>query len=44
MAGKSSAAPATTDREIVKAGHKSMQQGFGGTLDQLEQYLAEVRI
>ena len=31
------------EREIFKAGHKSMQQGFGGTLDQLEQYLAEVR-
>jgi uncharacterized protein YndB with AHSA1/START domain len=32
------------EREIFKTWHKSMQQGFGGTLDQLEQYLAEVRI
>src|SRR5712692_4415203 len=31
------------EREIFKVGHKSMQQGFGGTLDQLEQYLAKVR-
>ena len=31
------------EREIFKSWHKSMQQGFGGTLDQLEQYLAKVR-
>jgi uncharacterized protein YndB with AHSA1/START domain len=31
------------ERKTFKEGHGSMQQGFKGTLDQLEAYLASVR-
>lgn len=29
------------ERKTFEAGHKSMQQGFKGTLDQLAEYLAK---
>ena len=32
-----------SERAIFKNGHNSMQQGFTGTLDQLENYLAKVK-
>jgi len=28
------------ERKTLKDGHKSMEQGFKGTLDQLDEYLA----
>jgi uncharacterized protein YndB with AHSA1/START domain len=30
------------ERKVFKDGHKSMQQGFTGTLDQLTAYLASL--